>query len=219
VLPDVSCECDDYFKGFFKIILFLFLFDLKVIDMIASFVYLFVRLDNFGKATFASELMNFFRYILTILFPNVTLKRTLYNLKIRDNEYCIKSLNSVLKTEYRKNTGFFAFEEPGVGMMLFLTVLQFVTLNCLLLGYEGRFYFSWRWLTKLKEIVIRSVYRRDDSSLVKVPFKLKSNVLKESERIDRADLGKLTKLEPLVIKNLYKVGHYFIDFLLKLGRK
>jgi len=174
--------------------------------MIASFVYLFVRLDNMGKATFGSELMNTVRYALAIFFPNVTLKRALYNLKIRDNDYCINSLNGILNTSYRKNRAYLSFDEPGVGLLLLLTALQFVVLNGLLFAYEARFYFSWRLLAKLRTLLVRRLFRADRSQPVKVPFKLKSNVLKESQRIEQADMGRLTKQEPLVVKNLYKVG-------------
>jgi hypothetical protein len=67
------------------------------LDMIWSFIELFVKLDRQSKA-FISDLMKILRYLFSALFPNVTVKRGLYNLKIRKNDYCINSLNSLLSS-------------------------------------------------------------------------------------------------------------------------
>lgn len=141
--------------------------------MICSFVYLFVKLDNQGSTTFGSELMSLIRLTLAIIFPNVTVKRGLYNLKIRENEYCINSLNVILNTSYRKHQGYFAFTEPGIGMVFLLCAIQFLLLNAVLFGYEGRFYFNSRFLKKLKELVYYKLLKVDRSDLVKVPHKVK----------------------------------------------
>lgn len=150
--------------------------------------------------------MNVLRYFLVILFPNVTIKRGLYNLKIRTNDYCINSLNSILNAGYSKSQGYLSFKEPGIGMLILFTFIQFALFNLVLFSYEGRNYLSSRWTNKLKDVLYRlmRIDSGSSSDLVKVPLKLKSNVLKESIRIETCNLGELIKEEPLIVKNLYK---------------
>lgn len=98
-------------------------------DMICSLVYLFVKLDKQGKDSFTSTLMDFIRYLLAICFPNVTIKRALYNIKIKDNDYCLNSLNSILNTGYSTEETYLSLKEPGIGMLLVFTfVIIFIDL-------------------------------------------------------------------------------------------
>jgi hypothetical protein len=66
------------------------------LDMIWSLLYLFLKLDQFNKKSYLITLMNNLRYLFLYLFPNVSIKRGLYNIKIRKNSYCIRSLNTIL---------------------------------------------------------------------------------------------------------------------------
>ena len=70
------------------------------LDMICSFVELFVKLDKPGTSDFIIDLMKVLRYTFAIVFPNVTIKRGLYNLKIRKNNYCIDTLNNLLTSKH-----------------------------------------------------------------------------------------------------------------------
>ena len=90
-------------------------------DMICSLIYLFVKLDKQGKDSFTSSLMDFIRYLLAICFPNVTIKRALYNIKIKENDYCLNSLNTILNTGYSTEEDYLSFKEPGIGMLLLFT--------------------------------------------------------------------------------------------------
>jgi hypothetical protein len=70
------------------------------LDMVWSFLQLLVQTDasNNGTST-ASPFANLIvgiRWIFTIIFPNVTVKRGMFNLKIYNNTFCISSLNSLL---------------------------------------------------------------------------------------------------------------------------
>lgn len=69
------------------------------LDMVWSFIQLFFQVDSPGETTTTSKIMNVLRYIFAVLFPNVTIKRGLYNLKIRENTYCLNSLNSLLNSK------------------------------------------------------------------------------------------------------------------------
>ena len=70
------------------------------LDMVWAFIQLFVSLEREStQNTFLSNLMKLLRYVFLLFFPNVTIKRGLYNLKIRQNNYCITSLNNILKSK------------------------------------------------------------------------------------------------------------------------
>jgi hypothetical protein len=69
------------------------------LDMVWSFIQLFVNLDVQSSSQAVNNLMNVLRYIFLFTFPNVTIKRGLYNLKIRQNKYCINSLNNIIKSK------------------------------------------------------------------------------------------------------------------------
>ena len=70
------------------------------LDMIWSFIQLFLNLDYETRNNDLSKSMVVLKYIFMSLFPNVTIKRGLYNLKIRQNDYCIKSLNNLLNSNF-----------------------------------------------------------------------------------------------------------------------
>jgi hypothetical protein len=55
--------------------------------------------------------MKILRYVFLLFFPNVTVKRGLYNMKIRQNTYCINSLNNILKS---KSNSFIRFKRKLV---------------------------------------------------------------------------------------------------------
>jgi len=42
------------------------------------------------------------RWVITALLPNLVVKRGMYNLKIRTNEYCLDGINKIL---YSKSSG------------------------------------------------------------------------------------------------------------------
>jgi hypothetical protein len=80
------------------------------LDMIWSFIQLFLNLDFETRNNDLSKAMVILKYIFMSLFPNVTIKRGLYNLKIRQNDYCIKSLNNLLKSFFFLNFYFCLFK-------------------------------------------------------------------------------------------------------------
>jgi hypothetical protein len=46
-----------------------------------------------------ANLLELIRYLMALVFPNVTIKRGFYNLKIRKNDYCITNVNTVMDRE------------------------------------------------------------------------------------------------------------------------
>lgn len=125
------------------LVLFILLAVVCFLDMIFSFIQLLVYLDIRDQNKTIYDLMSFFRYLFLILFPNVTLKRGLYYLKIKDNSYCIKSLNRILHTNYSYNSSPMDFNEPGIGFLILIFSLQFLAFIFLLFVFEfkTRIYF------------------------------------------------------------------------------
>jgi hypothetical protein len=71
-----------------------FLGFLAFIDPILTFIELLII--NGGSASGGSRAIRGIRYLLIFLFPNLTVKRGLYDMKIRSNNYCIDSVNKYL---------------------------------------------------------------------------------------------------------------------------
>ena len=69
------------------------------LDMIWSIIHLFLNLDTASQGNFFDKCVVALKYIFLIAFPNVTVKSGLYNIKIRLNDYCINSLNQILKSK------------------------------------------------------------------------------------------------------------------------
>ena len=74
-----------------------FLGFLAFIDPILTFIELLII--NGGSASGGSRAIRGIRYLLIFLFPNLTVKRGLYNMKIRTNNYCIDSVNKYLASK------------------------------------------------------------------------------------------------------------------------
>ena len=70
------------------------------VDLIWSFVQLIVQTTATTNGTSTSSSLNSFltaiRWIMAIIFPNVTIKRTIFDLKISNNSFCQSSLNTLL---------------------------------------------------------------------------------------------------------------------------
>lgn len=69
-------------------------------DVLFSFVHIFIHVTepNLDFDAAGSLIVYALRIVFTILFPNVTIKRELFNFRLRSNRYCISSLNRVIKS-------------------------------------------------------------------------------------------------------------------------
>ena len=76
---------------------------LAFLDMILIFVQLLVVSSNGNTADGLSRLMQGIRLLLALIFPNITVKRGMYDLKILKNDFCIQNANTVLTGIKRKN--------------------------------------------------------------------------------------------------------------------
>lgn len=67
-------------------------------DVIITFIQiLFVSYS--GKSTGPSMFISAIRYIIAIFFPNVTVKRAIYDLKVQGNTFCIDAANLALASK------------------------------------------------------------------------------------------------------------------------
>ena len=82
------------------VILFIILLAASFLDVVFAFVQIFSHIGN-DSQDFSSPipvLMYAIRIIFCFLFPNVTIKRQLSNLRLRPNNYCIDTLNRIVKS-------------------------------------------------------------------------------------------------------------------------
>ena len=94
------------FSHFFKseiigfIVLMIILGMAAFMDMVWCFFQLFVRIniDDSALNDTLSSVLEVIRWIFVIVFPNVTIKRGLFDLKVRKNTFCINAINSILKS-------------------------------------------------------------------------------------------------------------------------
>nr|UOU03315.1 ATP-binding cassette subfamily A3-like 2 [Brachionus rubens] len=162
------------------------------LDIIWTFVELLII--NGGKTrNIGADFMYALKIIFALVFPNVTVKRGLYNLKIRSNSYCVDAVNQVLAMNISYNQTHASFIEPGIGMELLFSGIQFVVMTLVLIVLETKLYSKLK-CSRVKKATISSAE----------PRKLESEVEKEIKRIKNAEIDDLKSKEPLVVNQLYK---------------
>ena len=120
------------------IVLFIILAVIAFLDMILTFVELLFQQSDGSTSNGGANFIIALRWILTVLLPNLTVKRGLYNLKIRKNDYCIDGVNRILYYSYKYQEPPFSMTEPGIGLMILICVLQFLIGNVFLYLLEAR---------------------------------------------------------------------------------
>ena len=81
------------------VVLFILFGVAAFLDVAFSFIHLFIHITNedLNSASPSSIFMYVIRLVLCVFFPNVTIKREIFNFKLRSNRYCIDSLNKLFK--------------------------------------------------------------------------------------------------------------------------
>ena len=84
------------------VILALILGIMPFIDVVLSFIILFLNTnqDDSSQVAPGTSTLQTLRYILFVLFPNVTVKKGIYNMKIRSSSFCINSTNAILNGKF-----------------------------------------------------------------------------------------------------------------------
>lgn len=93
------------------VVLALVLGILGFLDMILVFVQILIVTSNSNKSNGLSDLIAGIRGLMAFLFPNITIKRGIYDLKIRSNSYCIDAVNEILDSKLNLNSFFFLIKK------------------------------------------------------------------------------------------------------------
>ncbi|CAF0854082.1 unnamed protein product [Brachionus calyciflorus] len=196
-----------FWLNFFKsdvtafVILLLLLGVASFTDVVLSFFQLFQNVTN-PDLDFDSPstlIMFIMRMVLAVLFPNVTIKRELFNFRLRTNRYCIDSLNRILKSNFRYDTDYMDINEPGNGIFLLISIFQFVFVILLIVGTETNA-FNKEYLKNffMNLFNVQPKY-------ISMNGKIEEDVKKESDRIQNSNLSKLSYHEPLIVSQLLKL--------------
>ncbi len=135
----------NYFKSDVNafVILIVLLFMASFFDVVFAFIQIFNNLShvNDTTVTFYSPvtfMMYILRILLSILFPNVTIKRQLFNFRLRTNRDCIFTLNNVIKSNYSYDSAYTDIQEPGIGLFLIISFLQLFACIIIFIGIETK---------------------------------------------------------------------------------
>lgn len=86
------------------IVLLIILCVIAFIDMILTFIELLFQQSNGGPTNGGAVFVNVVRWILVIFLPNLLVKRGMYDLKIRKNDYCLTGINRILYSKEKINS-------------------------------------------------------------------------------------------------------------------
>jgi hypothetical protein len=108
------------------------------LDVLLSFIQIFMHItdDSLEFESFGSLSLYTMRLTLAIICPNVTLKRILFNFRLKSSGYCTETLSRILKVKYDENVSYLSFSEPGISMFITILLFQFVFCAVLLTAIE-----------------------------------------------------------------------------------
>jgi hypothetical protein len=109
------------------------------IDVLLSFIQIFMHITDESLAfeSFSSLSLYTMRLALSTLCPNVTLKRVLFNFRLKSSNYCTNTLSRILKVKYDENVSYLSFSEPGISMFIIILLLQFTFSVIFLIAIES----------------------------------------------------------------------------------
>ncbi len=85
------------------IVLLIIMAVVAFVDMVLTFIELLFQQNNGGTNNPGATFVYVVRWIITALLPNLVVKRGMYNLKIRTNEYCLDGVNKILYSKSNEN--------------------------------------------------------------------------------------------------------------------
>lgn len=155
-----SCTLSYIWSFFFKteilafITLFIMLSSAVVVDMLCSFLQLFINSDPFERNSNVFNFLDSIKNILFLILPNVTIKRGLYFLKIRNNSFCMDFSNKILGTSFDFDANALSFQQPGIGSIILIFFFQFFLGNLLILALEFKHRISLNFFKKSQPIEV-----------------------------------------------------------------
>ncbi|CAF1185322.1 unnamed protein product, partial [Didymodactylos carnosus] len=150
-----------------------------IINIVACFfdvVLNFVEVYTIGQSV-TSSVMTALRWILAVLFPTVNFKRSLYNIRIHDNNVCIDTINSILSSNLKKNEMWSSIKEPGIGLHILIFFIQMIVWWLLILLIENKQHI--KCICKQKRSALTD--RFDDKNLPDDVYEERNKTLATSE--------------------------------------
>jgi hypothetical protein len=110
------------------------------VDVILDFVALFSQIQNTGATSVSgtSRVVGTLRVIVGVLFPSVNFKHSLYNIRLRSNEDCLTTTNSLMLTNYTSTEPWLSVSTPGLGVFFILFCVQIAIWLIILTLIENR---------------------------------------------------------------------------------
>ena len=164
------------------VVIYLVLAGVATIDMVMGYLFLLYDSEKWTRP-FAES----FRTAFTVLFPNIPVKRALYNLKIQHIESCVRYVTK------RAEVSTFDWATPGIGSILTYNVIF------LIFGI-GLLFFIEIFGASMKHSITQLFIRKKTGAIEQ----LEDDVDAEVNRIYSEPIRGLVGKEPIVVKNLYK---------------
>jgi hypothetical protein len=135
--------------------LFLILSLASLIDTGLAFGQLYIGMA--GTNSTVLLLSSIVRWIFAAMFPNVSIKRAMFAVKLRSSAFCVSTLNTYLGSKYLKKCilkfliickilatyvatePLYSFNEPGLGLFFAFSLLQIMFFSVILVLIEKRF--------------------------------------------------------------------------------
>jgi hypothetical protein len=134
------------------VVLFILLNLITMLDFIASITFLSFKSAKFDGIEVT--IVEIVRIAFALLFPNIQLKKVVYNLKIRENQRCINTLNIILQLNMSKNESFISLNDPGIGKYLLFSLLVLIISGFVLFLIEFLKRLNYTIMTKAKSTLI-----------------------------------------------------------------
>jgi hypothetical protein len=97
-------------------------------DMVLHFIAVFSQAQALGATSITNlaTVMNNLTWVLVVIFPCVTFKRALFNIRLKSNSACDSSLNSLMFTDYSYTEPWMSAREPGLGIQFIIFCAQMI---------------------------------------------------------------------------------------------
>lgn len=110
------------------------------LDMVLGFIVVFFQGQSSagnGGTNDIGSVMTSVRLVISIAFPTVNLKHSLFNIHLRSNDACVAAVSSVMKTSYSSSEPWMSMKAPGLGLPFLIFVCQTVFFWLMIVLLEG----------------------------------------------------------------------------------
>lgn len=110
------------------------------LDMVLAFMGLFSQYQstNTTRISRLASIVNNIRGIITVLFPVVNFKHSLFNIRLKSDSECISAINSLMFTTYTSTDPWMSIREPSIGIQFIIFCAQMGFWSIVLILIEKR---------------------------------------------------------------------------------